>query len=173
MSSARVVVTRAEAGRITRLAVVGVAAAVLASAAGSAEVSAQSGGGEAVTSCPRDIPGIRRGLVNIMRVNSTHWLRQRRRLGLTDAEGAAVRALGGRAGDVETCRRLFARLPPAYRISRDGRPRYDVVFYRVGDRYLVALREARAERRMGVPQLPDRAITYDLALNRLVEHVWP
>ncbi|MFW6080222.1 MAG: hypothetical protein ACODAE_11420 [Gemmatimonadota bacterium] len=158
--------------------VVSLVVAVLAAAVAPADAHAQRGGdgarsGAVATACPGDIPGIRRGLTNIMQVNSTHWLRQRRRLGLTDAEGAEVRVLGDRAVDATVCRRLIARLSRAHRARRDGRPRYDIVFFQVGDRYVIALREARAERRLGVPQMPDRAITFDLSLNRLVEHTWP
>lgn len=111
--------------------------------------------------CPDDIPAIRLGIENLLKLRTRHYMRHRRVLALERAGGADLRVLRGRAAR-PACGRLMEALPPTYRAARSGDSLYDIVFYRVLDRYLVAVRRARARNGPLVPQLPDRLISFDL-----------
>ncbi len=115
--------------------------------------------------CPADYPPLRAFVERILA--SQEMAEVRDRLGLSHVADQSLRVLGSSREDYPVCARLYQRVPKGYKVR--GKNATDtVVFYRTGDRYILALTSAPLrEGELPIPGAPDQYAGFDLNLNEI------
>lgn len=92
----------------------------------------------------------------------------RHSLGLSHLQGQQVVVLGSEPGDEVICSELYSRLAPESRLEVEKPDaQVEVIFYRVGDRYLVLWGSTRAN-----PIGRTILISFDMQFNRIQALLW-
>lgn len=119
--------------------------------------------------CPADEPGLRSFINHIL--TSADKASERQALGFTAIPDQPLRALGSAKGDPAVCAHLYRAVPKGYTVRGKNAPDM-VVFYQVGNRYVLALTGARIEE--GVPPSgPEQYMSFDQDLNRIGRVLMP
>ena len=113
--------------------------------------------------CPADHPLLRQFVERILTADAK--APDREELGLAAVAGQPLNVLGDHQEDYPVCAQLYRKVPREYRVRGKGAPD-TVVFYRIGDRYLLALSSLPARPGEARPG-PDQFVAYDLALNEI------
>ncbi|MDT8369604.1 MAG: hypothetical protein RQ745_10390 [Longimicrobiales bacterium] len=114
--------------------------------------------------CPADEPSVRRFVDHLLHSETKRG--EQEALGVTHVTGEPLRLLGDEPEDVRVCASLFREVPTAYHVRGPNAPN-TVVFYQIGDRYILALTYTKIPERGPLPLMPERYASYDLDLNKV------
>lgn len=124
-------------------------------------ISQQSAASNSSGPCPSDHPKVRAFVEHLV---TQDWAR--RALALENVTDEPLRTLGDQREDHPVCVALYKKIPNTYHVRGQNAPN-TAVFYRLDDRYILALTITKFSSKGQPPKAPEQFISFDLDLNRL------